>query len=602
MAIKLSPAPTKTAPTNGNGLLVHEWARWHSDLYNYVKAIDGGSGTGILKPVHGGTGVANNNSSTITISGAYGLTLTLTAATSVTMPLTGLLATTSNTLGDFAATTSAQLASVISDETGTGALVFATSPTLVTPEIGAATGTSLTLSSLTSGRVVLASTSGLLADDADLTFSGDTLTATKIVGSTSITDSGLTAGRIVFAGASGLLTDDSDLTFATDTLTATKIIGSTSITDSGLTAGRVTFAGAAGLLTDDADFTFATDTLTVTKIIGSTSITDSGLTAGRVTFAGTAGILSDDADLTFTTDTLSASYVSTKGCELENQASAVSTVATKHTLYSITDDVDYIYVRLANGDIKRIPLSYLAEDAWINGTSYTTTDIVTFGGFQYLCIQATSSDLPTDTDYWTRFYSGMVLLWKAEDTPNANYGGVNFAWHDAPATYSTGVSGKAFDISFNAGDYYGLSAGNNALFNFAAAGTFSIRFYLKMDTTTNYQTLAIVSKGRMFGFDWGVGVSVNGTLGVFTGVSTLINASYQFTDSTWHEVLVSYNAGAYKVYVDDVDVTGATLTANTYLCANTVVDLYLCTTYLGNCDVHIDELSIYNSVKVPADF
>lgn len=45
-------------------------------------------------------------------------------------------ALTSNPLSQFAATTSAQLAGVISDETGNGALVFATSPTLVTPALG----------------------------------------------------------------------------------------------------------------------------------------------------------------------------------------------------------------------------------------------------------------------------------------------------------------------------------------------------------------------------------------------------------------------------------------------------------------------------------
>jgi hypothetical protein len=46
----------------------------------------------------------------------------------------------------FAATpSSANLAGLVSDETGTGALVFATSPTLVTPTLGAATATSLTV-------------------------------------------------------------------------------------------------------------------------------------------------------------------------------------------------------------------------------------------------------------------------------------------------------------------------------------------------------------------------------------------------------------------------------------------------------------------------
>lgn len=56
-------------------------------------------------------------------------------------------ALTSNPLSQFAATTSLQLKGVISDETGSGALVFATSPTLVTPDLGtpsALVGTNIT--------------------------------------------------------------------------------------------------------------------------------------------------------------------------------------------------------------------------------------------------------------------------------------------------------------------------------------------------------------------------------------------------------------------------------------------------------------------------
>jgi hypothetical protein len=48
--------------------------------------------------------------------------------------------TTSDTLAAHAATTSSQLAGIISDETGTGNLVFNTSPSFVTPNIGNATG------------------------------------------------------------------------------------------------------------------------------------------------------------------------------------------------------------------------------------------------------------------------------------------------------------------------------------------------------------------------------------------------------------------------------------------------------------------------------
>jgi len=77
-------------------------------------------------------------------TGAYNLTLATTANTSLTLPTSGTLTTTANNLSAFAATTSAQLLSVISDETGTGKLVFATSPTLVTPAIGVATATSIT--------------------------------------------------------------------------------------------------------------------------------------------------------------------------------------------------------------------------------------------------------------------------------------------------------------------------------------------------------------------------------------------------------------------------------------------------------------------------
>jgi hypothetical protein len=58
-------------------------------------------------------------------------------------PTTGV-GLTANALSQFAATTSAQLAGVISDETGTGALVFATSPTLVTPVLGTPASGTLT--------------------------------------------------------------------------------------------------------------------------------------------------------------------------------------------------------------------------------------------------------------------------------------------------------------------------------------------------------------------------------------------------------------------------------------------------------------------------
>jgi hypothetical protein len=93
-------------------------------------------------------------------------TLTVTDPTAdrtITLPnLTGTVALTTD-LSQFAATTSAQLAGVISDETGSGALVFATSPTLVTPILGAAAATSIT------ADAYILSSSGIQAKTASYT-------------------------------------------------------------------------------------------------------------------------------------------------------------------------------------------------------------------------------------------------------------------------------------------------------------------------------------------------------------------------------------------------------------------------------------------------
>ena len=83
--------------------------------------------------------------------------------------------------------------------------------------------------------VTVGNTSGLSAERAlvgtsneiDVTDNGANSTvAIGLVASptvTGLTVSGLTSGRVVVAGASGVLSDDADLTFATDTLTTTKV-------------------------------------------------------------------------------------------------------------------------------------------------------------------------------------------------------------------------------------------------------------------------------------------------------------------------------------------------------------------------------------------
>jgi hypothetical protein len=69
---------------------------------------------------------------------------TATSINGTTIPSTKTLVVTTDKLSALAATTSAELAGVISDETGSGALVFATSPTLVTPALGTPASGTLT--------------------------------------------------------------------------------------------------------------------------------------------------------------------------------------------------------------------------------------------------------------------------------------------------------------------------------------------------------------------------------------------------------------------------------------------------------------------------
>ena len=122
-----------------------------------VNITNAGAGAGLVTVAGGDLYLStkNNDDSDIQVNiifegaGAnlHETTLTVTDPTAdrtITLPdATGTVALTTD-LSQFAATTSAQLAGVISDETGSGALVFATSPTLVTPTLGAAAATSIT--------------------------------------------------------------------------------------------------------------------------------------------------------------------------------------------------------------------------------------------------------------------------------------------------------------------------------------------------------------------------------------------------------------------------------------------------------------------------
>ena len=168
------------------------------------------------------------------VGASFTTTVAFTAPTAnrtITLPdATGTVALTANKLSAFAATTSAELAGVISDETGSGALVFATSPTFVTPVLDAATGTSLLLGTTTShlrlGEVLEVAASGTDFGGANFTtWSASNRSAildfsrskSNAIGTYTDVASGDALGNIIFNGAaSGAFRDAAQITSSVD--------------------------------------------------------------------------------------------------------------------------------------------------------------------------------------------------------------------------------------------------------------------------------------------------------------------------------------------------------------------------------------------------
>ena len=139
---------------------------WSTNTLDWTGSVTNATWNGVaVAPNRGGTGIANNTASTLTISGSFGTTFTITGTTSVTLP-------TSGTLVNTAVTTLSSLSSIgtiatgvwngttiavayggtgVTTSTGSGSNVLSASPTLTgtltVPTITSAASTALTIQS-----------------------------------------------------------------------------------------------------------------------------------------------------------------------------------------------------------------------------------------------------------------------------------------------------------------------------------------------------------------------------------------------------------------------------------------------------------------------
>ena len=360
---------------------------------NYVATITGGTGVtssaattgeGTTHSLSIGQDVATSasvtfagltlNSGSMVFEGAtandFETTLAVTDPTAdrtITLPdATGTVALTADKLSAFAATSSSELAGNISDETGTGALVFANTPTLVTPNIGAATGTSLVLSGdlTVNGTTTTINSTTITIDDKNI----------ELGSSASPTDAGADGGGITLKG-------DTDKTFnwvdATDAWTSSEnlnlltgkslLIAGTSVLSgstlgSGVTASSLTSVG-----------TIATGTWNGT-VIGST-YGGTGVNNGASTITLGGNLVTSGANaITFTSTGTTGVTLPTSGtlATLAGSESLTNKTIDSSNIGATTKGTGAFTTLTSNG-----ATTFTAATA---SSSYTTGTLVVTGG------------------------------------------------------------------------------------------------------------------------------------------------------------------------------------------------------------------------------
>jgi Major tropism determinant N-terminal domain len=405
----------------------------------FVGALTGNASTATkLQTARNINGVAFDGSADITITSTNPNALTIgtglsgtsyNGSSAVTIANTGVLsvngsngaitnvALTTGTLGQFASTTSLQLAGIMSDETGSGALVFGTSPTLTTPRIASIVNTgTLTLPTSDDTLVGRATTDTLT----NKSISGSSNTLTSIPNSALVNNSVTLGSTPVALGATattlsglssvsstsfvGALTGNASTATALQTartINGTSFDGSSNITvtaaagtltgstlNSGVTASSLTSVGTLTSLTTSGDATIGgnatiTGTLTVngtTTTVNSTTltVTDKNIEIGNVasptdTTANGGGItLHGTTDKTLNWVSATPAWTSSENFDL---ASGKTYKINGTTVLSASQVLGKTIGGTSSGDIADISTAQTLTNKTISGSANTLTNI-----------------------------------------------------------------------------------------------------------------------------------------------------------------------------------------------------------------------------------